>query len=84
MAKRNNDDDKNERKNRRFSIDDDAFASDDDDGFMNDEDFDTFINPSQKKKLGITKLKDVASSQAKVPSAIPVQHPNGGSGTPTK
>jgi len=64
MADRDNDDDRNGRKNRRFSIDDDAFASDDDGHFMSDDEFEAFINPSQKKKMASTKPKDFSKVQA--------------------
>ena len=39
MADRDNDDDRNGRKKRKFSIDDDAFESDDDVDFMSDDEF---------------------------------------------
>jgi len=64
MADRDNDDDRNGRKNRRFSIDDDAFASDDDRDFMSDDEFEAFLNPCQKKKLASTKPKDFNKQQA--------------------
>jgi len=59
MADRDNDDDRNGRKNRRFSIDDDAFASDDDRDFMSDDEFEAFMNPSQKKKQGDVSFKEI-------------------------
>ena len=46
MTDRDNGDDKNGRKKRNFSIDDDAFASDDNADFMSDDEFEQFINPS--------------------------------------
>ncbi len=64
MANRDNGDDKNGRKKRNFSIDDDAFASDDDCDFMIDDEFEAFINPSQKKKLASLKPKDFSQQQA--------------------
>ena len=61
MANRKNDDDKNGRKNQRFNIDSNAFASDDED--FDEYDFaiddDMFVNPSQKKKQGEFLLHDV-------------------------
>ena len=53
MANRKNDDDKNGRKNERFNIDSNAFASDDED--FDEYDFaiddDMFINPSPKRSM---------------------------------
>jgi len=72
MANRDSDDDKNGRRNKKFDIADDAFASDDDRDFMSDDEFEAFINPSQKKKLGKTKPKDLSLSQAQVPKVLSV------------
>ena len=64
MAERDNDDDRNGRKNRKFRIDDDVFESDDDGEFFSDDDFEGFINPRQKKKLASMKPKDFSKQQA--------------------
>ena len=64
MADRDNGDDKNGRKKRNFSIDDDAFASDDDRDFMDDDEFEQFINPSQKKNIRNMKPKDFRKQQS--------------------
>ena len=78
MANRDNDDDKNGRKKRNFNIDDDAFASDDGLDFMSDDEFEHFVNPRQKKKLGTREPKDLSLSRAKErsqPSVAPVPEP---------
>ena len=64
MADRDNGDDKNGRKKKNFSIDDDAFASDDDRDFMDDDEFEPFINPSQKKNIRKLKPKDFSKQEA--------------------
>ncbi len=78
MADSDSDDDKKGRK-RNFNISDDAFESEDDGNFMSDDEFEAFINPSQKKKLGRLRSsiptvvpKDLSSSQAKPPKVLSV------------
>jgi len=67
MVNRDSDDDKEGRKRSDFNIDDDAFDSDVDEyDLMHDDEFEDFINPSQKKKPGTSKPKDLSRSAARV------------------